>query len=86
MRDDISRTIFAVVEHGKGWAVESGGQILDRRADKDEAKAAAHRRARSFQDSGRPCMVRVSGEHGFATASNRDAARAGPAVLAAAKA
>lgn len=80
MRDSLNRTVFAVIEDGNGWAVESGGAILDRRKDKDEAKAAAHRRARTSQDAGRACMVRVSGEHGFTTSANRDSMRNGPAL------
>lgn len=85
MRDDMDRTIFAVIEDGEGWCVESSGTILDRRDEKDEAKAAAHRRARTMQDSGKPCMVRVSGEHGFVTRSTRDLARQGPAERPAAR-
>ncbi len=78
MAMNLSRIVFAVIEDGAGWAVESGGSILDRRANKEEAKAAAHKRARSSQDSGRACMVRVNGEHGFVTRTDRDMARAGP--------
>lgn len=80
MAIEINRTIFAVIEDGDGWAVESGGAILDRRRDKDEAKAAAHRRARSSQDKGHACMVRISGEHGFVTRTSRDSVRGAPAV------
>jgi hypothetical protein len=80
MRLEVSRKIFAVIEDGDGWAVESGGAILERRGDKDEAKAAAHRRARSEQDAGRPCMVRVNGEHGFTARADRDSVRGAPAV------
>ena len=80
MAVQVNRTVFAVIEDGEGWAVECDGAILDRRADKDEAKAAAHRRARSSQDKGAPCMVRVTGEHGFITQANRDSVRGGPAL------
>jgi hypothetical protein len=75
MAMELARTIFAVIEYGDGWAVESGGSILERKSDKDEAKAAAHRRARKSQDAGRACMVRVSGENGFVTKSDRNGAR-----------
>ena len=61
----IDRLILTVCRHGDSWAVEEGGQYFGHSADKDIAKASAHKRARQMQDEGRPCQVRVSGEHGF---------------------
>jgi hypothetical protein len=37
----------------------------DHTIDREEAKAAANKRARALQDSGRACQVRVTGEHGY---------------------
>ncbi len=65
-RNEIQRAIYAVVRHSEGWAVEHEGEYFDASRDKDEAKAAAHRRARAASEAGRPSQVRVSGEHGFA--------------------
>lgn len=65
MQNQVDRAVFTVHQAKTGWIVESGGTVLNRCASKDEAKAAAHKRARASQDAGRACMVRVSGEHGF---------------------
>lgn len=65
-RIEVQREIYAVIRHAEGWAVEHGGELFDASRDKEEAKAAAHRRARAASEAGRPCQVRVSGEHGFA--------------------
>ena len=65
---DVIRTIFTVGPHGGGWAVEHGGSFFDHCNDKEEAKAAANKRARAAQDSGTPCLVRISGEPFFARA------------------
>lgn len=75
---ELARTLFTVLKDERGWVVESAGKILDRRVNKDEAKAAAHRRARTCQDAGKPCMVRISGEHGFVAKDDDDIARRGP--------
>ena len=45
--------------------MEHEGIFSDHTSEKEEAKAAANKRARALQDQGRPCQVRVSGEHGF---------------------
>jgi len=65
MRNEPDRAIFTVARHDGRWAVEHDGQYSDHSLDKEEAKAAANKRARAAQDAGRPCLVRVSGEHGF---------------------
>ncbi|WP_296596886.1 hypothetical protein [Phenylobacterium sp.] len=65
MRNAPDREIFTVVRHQGGWAVEHCGEVLDASSDKEVAKAAANKRARAAQDAGRPCLVRVTGEHGF---------------------
>jgi len=59
------RSVLTVARSGVGWAVELDGELFGHSADKEIAKAAAHRRALQMQDSGRACQVRVSGEHGF---------------------
>lgn len=65
-RIEVQREVYAVIRHAEGWAVEHDGEVFDASRDKEEAKAAAHRRARAASEAGRPCQVRVSGEHGFA--------------------
>ena len=69
MRNELERAIFTVVRHPSGWAVEHLGQISDASPDKEVAKAAANRRARASQDAGKPCLVRVFGEHGYFSAA-----------------
>lgn len=59
------RTVINVTRHPLGWAVEHDGQIYDASRDKEAAKAAANKRARASQDSGRPCEIRIEGERGF---------------------
>jgi hypothetical protein len=65
MRAELDRAVLTVLRHDGGWAVEHDGEHFGQSADKEVAKASAHKRAREFQDAGRPCQVRVSGEHGF---------------------
>jgi hypothetical protein len=59
------RETITVAKHDGRWAVEHQGVFHDHTSDREEAKAAANKRARALQDSGRACQVRVSGEHGF---------------------
>jgi hypothetical protein len=65
MRELTDRTVLTVLRREGGWSVEQDGEHFGQSADKEVAKAAAHRRARSLQDSGRACQIRVTGEHGF---------------------
>ncbi len=65
MREITDRTVLTVLRHDGGWSVEQDGDFFGQSADKEVAKAAAHRRALSLQEAGRACRVRVSGEHGF---------------------
>jgi hypothetical protein len=65
MRLTQERAVLTVARSGAGWAVQLDGELFGHSTDKEIAKAAAHRRARQMQDSGRACQVRVSGEHGF---------------------
>ena len=65
MRTSIERTILNVHRLDGAWAVELEGEVFGHSADREVSKAAAHRRARELQDSGRPCQVRVSGETGY---------------------
>lgn len=69
MRNAPDRAVFTVLRHKSGWAVERGGEFFDLTPDKEVAKAAANRRARAAMDAGVPCLVRVSGEHGFFAAA-----------------
>jgi hypothetical protein len=48
---------------GRRWRQD--GVHFGQSADKEVAKAAASRRARTLQDDGQACQIRVSGEHGF---------------------
>ena len=65
MRADLDRAVLTVLRHDGAWAVEHEGEHFGHSSDKEVAKASAHKRARQMQDGGRPCQVRVSGEHGF---------------------
>ncbi|HMP62767.1 DUF2188 domain-containing protein [Phenylobacterium sp.] len=65
MRETRDRIVFTVARHDGAWAVEQDGAFSDHTPHKEEAKAAANRRARAAQDQGQACQVRVSGEHGF---------------------
>lgn len=59
------RAVFTVQRHNGQWAIEHDGEYSDHADDKEVVKAAANKRARNAQDGGRPCQVRVTGEHGF---------------------
>jgi Uncharacterized protein conserved in bacteria (DUF2188) len=65
IRGAADRETLTVARHEGRWAVEHQGTYSDHTAEKEEAKAAANKRARALQDAGRACQVRVSGEHGF---------------------
>jgi nucleotide-binding universal stress UspA family protein len=64
IRGASDRETLTVARHEGRWAVEHQGEFSDHTPEKEEAKAAANKRARALQDQGRPCQVRVSGEHG----------------------
>ena len=64
-----ARATFTVCLMEGCWAVEHEGQIVDRCSSKEEAKAAANKRARAAQDAGQACQVRVTGEAGFFAAA-----------------
>ena len=57
--------MLTVRRHDGDWAVEHDGEHFGHSPDKEIAKAWANKRARQLSDSGRPCQVRVFGEHGF---------------------
>ena len=59
------RYTLTIRPHDGGWAVVHEGACLDQAETKDEARAAANKRARAAQDAGRPCQVVVLGEPGF---------------------
>ena len=65
MRMVTDRAVLTVLRHEGVWAVELDGELFGRSQDQEVAKAAANRRAREIQDTGRACQVRVSGETGF---------------------
>jgi hypothetical protein len=65
MRTIQDRVVLTVIRHDGSWAVELEGQVFGQSVDKEVAKAAANKRARQIQDSGKACQVRVTGEHGF---------------------
>jgi hypothetical protein len=63
--DRLARAVFTVAPHAVGWAVEHEGEVFDPCRTKDEAQAAATRRARAAQEAGRPSQVTVKGERGY---------------------
>lgn len=65
MRADSERAIFTVSRQSGAWVVEHNGENFGHSADKEVAKAFAHKRARELLALGRGCEVRVYGEHGF---------------------
>ncbi len=65
MRTITERTILPVARHDAGWSVEQDGVHFGQSSDKEVAKAAASRRARTLQDAGQACQIRICGEHGF---------------------
>jgi hypothetical protein len=65
----IERAVLTVLRHDEAWAVELDGEIFGQSRDPSVSRAAANRRARELQDSGRACQVRVSGETGFFAAT-----------------
>ncbi len=65
MRITPDRAILTVARHNGSWVVEMEGEHFGHSIDKEIAKAAANKRAREIQDGGRPCQVRVNGDHGF---------------------
>ncbi|WP_454717953.1 hypothetical protein [Caulobacter segnis] len=65
MRTITDRIVLTVAHREGFWSVEQEGDYFGQSSEKEVAKAAATRRARDLQDGGRPCQIRVSGEHGF---------------------
>jgi hypothetical protein len=64
MRMTPDRAVLTVNKQAGVWCVEHEGEHFGHSPDKDEANAAAHRRAREMLDRGKPCQVRVYGETG----------------------
>lgn len=54
--------MFTVLRLGDAWAVECEGEVFGHAADKEEAKAWAHKRAREVVDRGGAAQVRMAGE------------------------
>jgi hypothetical protein len=67
MRTLLDRAVLLVTRHDGVWCVEHEGRSFGHSRDKEIARAAASRCAREMMDSGRPCQVRVFGEHGWTT-------------------
>ena len=65
MRAIPDRAVLTVTRREGVWCVEHAGEEFGHSREKEVAKAAANRQAREIQDGGRPCEVRVFGEHGF---------------------
>lgn len=65
MRISPDRAVLTVTRQDGVWRVEHEGETFGHSPDKEIAKAAANRHARQMLDGGRPCQVRVYGEHGF---------------------
>jgi hypothetical protein len=65
MRQTLERTVFTVLREGGGWAVELQGDFFGHAADKEVAKAFAHKRAREVVDRGGAAQVRVQGEGAY---------------------
>lgn len=65
MRMIPDRAVLTVARQDGLWLVDHEGEQFGHSPDKEVAKAAANRRARAMLDEGRPCQVRISGEHGF---------------------
>lgn len=59
------RAVLTVLRNEGLWAVELDGEFFGHSSEQQVAQAAANRRAREMHDSGRPCLVRVTGEIGF---------------------
>lgn len=59
------RAVFTVKRDGGLWAVEHEGEFFGHAQDQEVARAAATRRMREVQNSGRACQIRVHGERGF---------------------
>ncbi len=68
MRMVPNRAVLTVKRSEGVWRVEHEGEAFGHSPDKEVAKAAAHRHARSMQDGGRPCQVQVQGELGYRAA------------------
>lgn len=65
MKNQPDRAVLTVSLHEGQWFVDHDGEQFGHSIHREEAKAAANRRARALQDDGQPCQVRTMGEHGF---------------------
>jgi hypothetical protein len=69
MRMVPDRAVLTVTRHEGIWRVELvDGEPFGHSREKEIAKAAAHRHARTMLDRGHACEVRVFGEHSFRAA------------------
>ena len=68
------RSIYAVMQHGEGWAVEHDGAFTDPCRTRDEAQVCALRHARAASAAGILTQVVIQGEFGyFASRQKADA-------------
>jgi hypothetical protein len=67
------RSIYAVMQHGEGWAVEHEGAFTDPCATRDEAQVCALRRARAASATGVLTQVVIQGEYGYFAANRQRA-------------
>jgi len=58
----LERAVFTVLRSGDAWAVEHEGETFGHAADKEVARAWAHKRARALIDRGGAARVQVQGE------------------------
>lgn len=65
MRMIEDRAVLTVTRLDGVWRVTHEGEEFGHSREKEVAKAAANRHARTIQDKGGACEVRVAGEHGF---------------------
>lgn len=65
MQITTDRAVLTVLRREGLWAVELDGEFFGHSSDQLIAQAAANRRAREVHDSGRACVVRITGETGY---------------------
>jgi hypothetical protein len=60
--NSIVRATFTIVQRSPGWAVELDGEDLDTFSTREEALAAATKRANASQNAGAPARIHFAGE------------------------
>jgi hypothetical protein len=67
------RSIYAVMQHGEGWAVEHDGEFSDSCRTREEAQVCALRSARAASATGVLTQVVIQGEFGYFAANRQRA-------------